>query len=53
MIYCLILGSNSDISQDFAYKFALESNTIILASRNFDDIKLDYRKLFQLDILWK
>lgn len=37
MIYCLILGSNSDIGQAIAYKFASNGHAIILASRNIDD----------------
>lgn len=35
--YCLILGSNSDIGQALAYKFASRGYDIILASRNIDD----------------
>jgi short-subunit dehydrogenase len=38
--YCLILGSNSDIGQALAYKFASNGYAIILASRNIDDYQI-------------
>jgi decaprenylphospho-beta-D-erythro-pentofuranosid-2-ulose 2-reductase len=39
-MYCLILGSNSDIGQALAYKFASNGYAIILASRNIDDYQI-------------
>lgn len=44
--FCLILGSNSDIGQAIAYKFASNGYAIILASRNIDD----YQTRLQQDI---
>jgi short-subunit dehydrogenase len=46
MKYCLILGSNSDIGQAIAYKFASNGYAIILACRNIDD----YQTRLQQDI---
>ena len=44
--YCLILGSNSDIGQSIAYKFASNGYAIILACRNIDE----YQTRLQQDI---
>jgi decaprenylphospho-beta-D-erythro-pentofuranosid-2-ulose 2-reductase len=38
--YCLILGSNSDIGQALAYKFATNGYNIILVSRNVNDYQI-------------
>lgn len=43
---CIILGSNSDIGQAIAHKFASNGYAIILASRNIDE----YQKRLQQDI---
>lgn len=44
--YCLVLGSNSNIGQAIAYKFALNGYALILASRNIDK----YQHSLQHDI---
>jgi short-subunit dehydrogenase len=38
--YCIILGSNSDIGQALAYKFASNGYAIILASRDVNDFQI-------------
>ena len=42
--YCLIIGSNSDIGQALAYKFAANGYAIILASRNINEYQIKLKQ---------